>query len=170
MDVLQVIKEDHDAIRRSIDELLTASKVTDRRKVFATLQKSVSDRLVLEERYLYPEIHGLFAEADVFTTLAAGNHKIIRRHLSGLNQLLSKPVAAVSAASLTKKISELKDLAERHLETVERVLMPKMRQLIPTVDREDLGQAFIDIKAELRNGTLKPLPTRKAAVKAKKRA
>ena len=66
-------------------------------------------------------------------------------------KLVAKPVAEQDGYD--KRLVELKDAFLKHFDQEERVLMPKLRSLMRTEDREDLGQVFIDAKAELLGGS-----------------
>ena len=103
--------------------------------------------LVLEKDYLYPEIAGLFGGSEALVAGSLANATMIGKRLKSLMKMVSKTVA--EQESYPKRLSELHESVLSHLEQAEQALMPKMRLMIRTEDREDLGQVFIDVKAEL---------------------
>lgn len=145
MDVLQWIKEDHQHLRRIVKELESTPSIPARRKLLDELQKDISRHLYLESEYLYPEISDLYSGAAGFVKSSSGTHRVIKKSLTELQQLtVQKPQAGKQVVD--EKLAKLSALIEAHLVDEESQLMPKIRELIPTQDREDLGQVFIDLR------------------------
>ena len=66
MDVLHIMKADHELIRNKLTAFLTADGITAKKKLFSELQTELSVHATVEDGYLYPELAGLFPGADVF--------------------------------------------------------------------------------------------------------
>lgn len=147
MDVLHFIKSSHDALRETVLRLEGESGVKARRLVCDELVRDLQAHVTLEKDYLYPEIGGLFpgSEALVATGLAEG--ALLSKRAKTLQKLLQKPVSEQDGYD--KRLTELKDALQRHCDQQEQNLLPKLRSAIPTQDREDLGQVFLEAKAEL---------------------
>lgn len=150
MDVLHIMKADHERLKSRLSEFLAAESVSNRRKLFPDLEKELTVHSTIEEGYLYPEVSGLFADADVLLDICAANHILLTRNLQAIGKLIGKPQAEQSG--LQKKIDELNQLVGKHIALQEQSLMPKIRQLIATQDREDLGQVLLDKRAEAEAG------------------
>jgi hypothetical protein len=147
LDVLHLIKQEHEGIRSLLQELSKEKTVTAQKKVLQDLLHRAKIHMHVEHEYLYPEVTGLFNEAENFIKNSKENHKTIKKTLTELEKLVnSKPMAAKPAVE--KKVSHLMERFQAHFTSGEDVLMPKLRELIPTQDREDLGQVFLDAQEE----------------------
>lgn len=143
MDVLQLIKTEHQGIRSLVAKLSESGTITARRKLISDIRRQTDIHLHLEGDYLYPEINDLFNGADRFVKKSKACHRNINRSLNEVEKLVNtRPQPAKSL--LDRKISQLQIKLNEHFETEEENLMPKMRSMIPTQDREDLGQVFLD--------------------------
>lgn len=167
MDVLQVIKTEHEDLRALLKQLSDLDSVVEKRKVFERLNTELDRHMVLEEHYLYPEISELFQGADSFVDVSLARHKILRKHIKQLSECLTQPVA--KQKNLNELIEKFNSEASSHLTHEEDAIMPKLRRLIPTQDREDLGVVFLDARDHALEGLKKTL-NGKEAVKGKKRA
>jgi len=147
VDVLHLIKEEHEGIRGLLNDLHTARSATVRKKVLEELKRKVQMHIHLEGEYLYPEVAGLFNESSTFIEKSTENHKMIHRSLSEVEKLLNKK-PQVDNDLINKKMLKLVESFKDHFESEEDILMPKLRELIPTQDREDLGQVFLDVRDE----------------------
>lgn len=152
MDVLQFLKISHDHIREDLGRFLKADGIKSRRAVFDSLVSEITVRLLLEKDYLYPELTGLFPEADVIVTTGLANGSVLSKKLKILEKLLSKTIK--EQAGIEKKIEEFASLLEAHFNQQEQHLMHKLRQTMRTDDREELGQVFEDVSKELNSGVL----------------
>jgi hypothetical protein len=166
MDVLQFIKTSHDQIRGDLGRFLGSDGVKARRSAFETLSGVVSFQLMLERDYLYPELPGLFAEADVVVATGLANGSVLSKKLKLLEKTLAK--ALKDQAGIEKKIGEFSALLESHFSQQEQHLMPKLRQTMRTEDREELGRVFEDVKSDLIAEAGEQLA--KNSVQARKRA
>ena len=146
MDVLQLIKEDHDNIRRLIAALDTAGKVA-RKTLANSLSRDIQIHLHLEREYLYPEVSGLFPEGEVMVRLSLANHGEILKILKNVETAAGKSPSVQK--NFATYLDSLKAKVEGHFKMEEDNFMPKIRHLISTEDREDLGQVFIEVKDEM---------------------
>lgn len=147
MDVLHFLKSDHDAIRTGLDRLDKSDGLKVRRAVLDELARRVQVHMVLERDYLYPEIAELFAGVDALVAIGLANASQISRRMKVLVKLLGQP--ASEQAGYPKRLDELRESVLQHFEHEEQNLLPKLRYLIRTEDREDLGQVFMDAQDEL---------------------
>lgn len=150
MDVLQVLKEGHEKVRSLYAQTESSLQSKDLKAVFDELFSSVKEQIYLEKGYLYPEIEGLFSEAEAFVNAGLHRQKALEKSFSSLSESLCSPVSEENAGSVSKKVAELSGKLMTHLDQTDQVLFPKIRQLISTPDREDLGQQFMELRAELR--------------------
>jgi len=150
MDVLHIMKADHEQIRAKLSAFADSDGISVKRKIFPELEREFSIHAAIEDGYLYPEISGLFPGADVLVDVCLANHAVLTKLMAGISKLIAKPIAEQSG--LGNKINELTLQLHKHIELQEQSLMPKIRQLIPTQEREDLGQVLMDMKADAAAG------------------
>lgn len=142
MDVLQVIKYDHEQIRATMRQILEATTITARKKLTDILSDQVTEHLYQESDYLYPEVQGMFNGSDDFVISALTSHKSVKKAVNEFAKLIAQKA---TKTVLDEKASKLQLALERHLADEEASLMPKIRELISTPEREDLGQVFLDL-------------------------
>jgi hemerythrin superfamily protein len=130
-----------------LDSVESADGPKARRQRLDDLARLVQAYLDLEKDYLYPEIGDLFAGVDTLVRAGEANGAAIGRRMKNLVKLLAKPVN--EQEGWEKRLAELRESLVEHFDSEEQVLMPKMRLMIRTEDREDLGQVFLDARDEL---------------------
>ena len=151
MDVLHFIKSYHDEVRTVLAAMAANDGIKVRRAKLDDCAGLVQTYLDLERAYLYPETQDLFPGAETLCRVGEANGVAISRRMKALQKLAGK--AATEQDGYDKRLAELKEAVLAHFDAEEQLLMPKMRLLIRTEDREDLGQVFVDAREELRSGT-----------------
>ena len=146
MDILQFLKSRHDAIRGACGQLESTVGGQPRRREFDNLTSVLEAYMGLERDYLYPEIGGLFPGSDSLVVIGSANAAIIDKRLKALAKLWSK--GGEEQAGFGVQLVALKGALLKHFEQEEQILMPKMRAVMRTEDREDLGQVFADLESE----------------------
>ena len=164
MDCLHFIKTQHDVLRAALAGLMAADGVKARRTLADDLARDVQVYLALEKEYLYPEVAGLFPGADVIAAAGTANGQALVRRIKAIKALVSKNVTEQDA--YPKRLKEFEEARLKHFEHEEQILMPKMRAMIRTEDREDLGQVFLEVQSEV----LASLTEDGAGTKGRKRA
>ncbi len=153
MDILQWLKLDHEAMLRSVQHLgAEVQSAGGAVKTKTILEQQVTElaaellgHIKAEEEYLLPEMTGRFPGAELLADLCSANHKVLKKHIKSLLKAASEGdrEGASSAATALVKAVDL------HLDVQETQLMPKLRQHVPTSEREDLGQLVADLMAEI---------------------
>jgi len=165
-DVLWILKEDHDRVRKALDDLKRHQNNPE--KATATATKAVRECMklvMLEETYLLPELDGVFPNSKVAIEEAATGQAAVKRQMKGLSGLLGESAKKVVATKIGLTSEKFIQTAVRHLDYMEQGFLPKVRQFMPTSTREDLGQVIMDAKEEM-TGKLAarvPAPRRKLA-------
>ena len=167
MDVLHIMKNDHENIRKLLLALMEADGARKRRESFEALNRELSILFSLERDYLYPELDGLFPGVDAVVSLAEAGAVTVDKRLKLLGKMLSKPVS--EHRLFDSKVHELSESVDRHLRYKEDSLMLRIRQTFRTEEREDLGTLFLEMSEELRETPLPPVGRRVKAVSAKRR-
>ncbi len=172
MDVLYLIKEDHNKIRSLCNammdafERVKALKEEDYTPALLSLGREVRAHLHLEETYLFPEVLNVFPDAKRLITTCLGHQVAILKALDDIEVKLLK-IGAKKLPEAAPGIANFKAAIEQHFSIEEEMLLPKIRQLIPTQDREDLGQVFQDVREEIEHLGIKPINTAISAAKTK---
>lgn len=143
MDVLQIIKSDHAELRRQIGVVIGAETKPKLLESYELLSGGLRLHLKLEGEYLYPELGVLLNGSSAgFLVRSQQNHKAILKKMVGIEKgLRTSPVA-----DLRDSLGQLATAVRDHLEYEEAVMMPRLREAMPTLDREDLGTVFMDVK------------------------
>jgi hypothetical protein len=148
MDLLQHIKQDHEALRTLLKAILTEPNVTSRRRLALALEQQMFIHLKLESDYLYPEVQNLFKRSQIFIENSLKNHKnLIRKLKSLIKNVQARP--ALAKDEIDQEIEKLFTTLDDHLRFEEEELMPQIRERISTQEREDLGFAFLDAARDL---------------------
>ncbi len=145
MDILQWLKMDHEAMLRSVERLSSGPK-GPLAALISELAIDLLGHLKAEEEYLLPELTDRFPGSEIILDLCSANQKILRKHL----KLLIKASTEKDNEALKKAIAELRKAVAQHLELQETQLMPKLRQHVPTGEREDLGLLVEDMLADVK--------------------
>ncbi len=152
MDVIQVLKEDHSVLFGKAQSLSGLQTKKDLIESFPAFFEALSCRLALEKNYLYPEIDGIFTEADVLTAAEKRNGQL-KRLLDKLNKEVAEK--KFDLATLRPELLKLEKQLELHFASEDSVILPKMRRLIATEDREELAYVFEDARQQLVAKSLK---------------
>jgi hypothetical protein len=147
MDILTILKTEHDLIRAGFTKLESCDGVKNHRAMVEDLGRTLQIQLTLQKDYLYPEIAGLFFGAENLVDVGLANGATIARRLKAVLKEAAKPL--VARAAFEKKVAELREGVLKHFEAEEQLLMPKVRGLIRTEEREDIGQLYLDMKEDV---------------------
>ena len=163
MDILSILKAEHERIRDGFVKLEAAGGVKARQVRLEELARDIQVHLTLEKEYLYPELANLFTGAEALVDIGQANGAAIGRRLKVVTKMAAKPAAEQDGYD--KKEAELKESILKHFDFEEQALMPKVRGLVRTEEREDIGQLFLDVKDEVRR-SLEPAAAKSATVGA----
>lgn len=161
MDVIQILKEDHGVLFGQAQSLSGLQTKKDLIENFPAFYEVLSSRLALEKNYLYPEIDGIFAEADILAAAVKRNGQL-KRQLDKLSKEIAEK--KFDLATVRPELIKLEKQLELHFATEDSVILPKMRRLIATEDREELAYVFED--ARLQAATAKSAKTKDNKVRA----
>lgn len=152
MDVIQILKEDHSVLLSQVQALASIQTKKDLIEQFPPFFEVLAARLDLEKNYLYPEIDGIFSEADVLKAAEKRNGQMKR-----LLDKLRKEIAEkkFDLATLRPELLKLEKQLELHFGNEDSIILPKMRRQIATEDREELGYVFEDARVQARAKLLK---------------
>jgi hemerythrin-like domain-containing protein len=150
MDLLFLLKLEHDQIRALLS-LLSAEPSQDALRESLRSLEQLSMRLIkMEADFLFPEVDNLFAGVDHILSNALNNQGKIAALLLAINELLSS--AGEASNEFSETLSLLLKTIESHVADQQEFLIPRIRKLISTKDREELGQVFLEFREEAATG------------------
>ena len=147
MDVLQIIKSDHAELKRKLGLVVHAETKPKFLELFKFLVSDLRLQLKLEGDYLHPELGILLnGSSSEFLSRSQQSHKSLVRKIG----VIEKGLKNAPIADLRKSVEQLAAAVNDHLVYQEAVMMPRLRERMPTPEREDLGAVILDVKeAEL---------------------
>lgn len=145
MDVLWIIKDEHEKLRAMINDWKKTSELNLLAKKIHQIKDECLKILALENMYLIPELEGLFPSSSKMAMDTQKTHDCLKKQASGLDKysVKSKPDLKFRPVA-----DEFCGTAADYLDFVDRDLLPKFREFMPTELREDLGQVFIDARQD----------------------
>ena len=133
-DAIAVLKQDHRAIESLFKEFERTGEKEKRRrkKLVKQIVEELSMHAQIEEQVFYPEVLGTAKEKEL-THKAQEEHDLIKVLLEQLKTMTPEE------ERFSSKVSVLIDLVRRHVREEERVMFPKVRKALTTVQLQDLG-------------------------------
>jgi hypothetical protein len=148
MDLLHFMKEEYSAIRSEFPALVAndipqglSGKALDQFMTRVELVTRVGGELVI------PELVDAGRGASAAAMLAEEQTKVIRRLVASYSKHRELP---------EPKIIEIFRKVGRHLDQMEKVVLPLVRELIPTAVREEIGEIALDYREDLAAVNVKP--------------
>jgi hemerythrin superfamily protein len=142
MDVLTLLKEDHDRIKRMLED---GDKTTERgektrTELFARLKETLTAHEAMEEEVLYPALKA-HPKAKDLTLEAYEEHHVVDLVMEELE------ATPVSDEQWGAKFTVAKENIEHHIEEEEGDMFRDIRELFSTEERADMGQRMADIQS-----------------------
>jgi iron-sulfur cluster repair protein YtfE (RIC family) len=145
MDVYQVLMQDH----RIVDELFSEIEKSDdrdidrREQLFAKLRKELEDHTLIEEDIFYPLIEKLLGTKELV-------EQLFEEH-AGFEAILQEiSEVRTNREDWQEKISELKDVVQRHVRREEDKMFPAARKELEESRAEELGRQILEMKQKAR--------------------
>jgi hypothetical protein len=113
---------------------------------FSELKETSLSLIKIEETFLFPEFGSLFSGSDTYLASAKVCHAAIAASLSEMESSLRRNGHG------SKEVGGALELLARalmeYIGSQQEVFMPKIRKMVPTGDREELGQVFLDVRQD----------------------
>jgi hemerythrin superfamily protein len=142
MDVLTLLKEDHDRVKRLLEEGDTTTERGEktRTEIFARLKTMLTAHEAMEEEVLYPALKA-HPKAEELTLEAYEEHHVVDLILEELE------MTPVSDEQWGAKFTVAKENIEHHIEEEEGEMFKMIRQLFSADEREQMGAQMAQIQA-----------------------
>jgi hemerythrin-like domain-containing protein len=148
MDALTMLQEDHDKMKRLLDELESTTErgVKTREELFATIKGELTVHEAIEEEIFYPALKEHPKAKDIVLEAYEEHHVVdlVMAELEGLD---------VSDETWGAKAIVMKENVEHHMEEEESEMFKQARQVFDRQELEDLGARM----AERRTSAQKEL-------------
>ena len=156
MNALTLLKDDHDKVRRLLEELESTTQrgVKTRTELFATIKGELTVHEMIEEEIFYPALMEM-AKTKEITLEAYEEHHVVDMLMGELENL------DVDDESWGAKAKVMKENIEHHIEEEEGEMFVKTRQAFDREELDELGSRMAARKAELARdmGMAIPLPS-----------
>jgi hemerythrin superfamily protein len=151
MDALQLLKSDHDTVRKLFQQWQEAHEAGDEGQQ-ASLTATIIDELQLhtsiEEQVFYPAVRQVDEEVEALVLEGLEEHHVADRLIEELQGLATKEEA------YTPKMQVLIENIEHHAEEEESELFPKLREYMDQEQLEQLGAELEQAKHRGEHGAL----------------
>jgi hemerythrin-like domain-containing protein len=144
VDALQLLKGDHEKVKRMLEELDATTERAEktRTETFERLKHDLTIHETIEEEFLYPALEE-FAKTKDITLEAFEEHHVVDQIVAELE------ATAVSDETWGAKLTVMKENLEHHIEEEEGEMFPKARQVMDRDELLDLGDKMAARKKEL---------------------
>ncbi len=142
MDALSLLKEDHDRVRKMLEEgeQTTERAEKTRTELFARLKSELTVHERIEEEVLYPALKGEHAQARDLAFEGYEEHHVVDTILAELE------ATPVTAEEWTAKFKVAKENLEHHIEEEEGQMFADARKAFSRDELEEMGRRMADIK------------------------
>ena len=144
MDALQLLKGDHEKVKRMLEELdaTTERAKKTRTETFERLKHDLAIHETIEEEILYPALQG-FAKTKDITLEAFEEHHVVDLIVAELD------ATPVSDETWGAKLTVVKENLEHHIEEEEDEMFKQARQVMDHAELAELGDRMEARKKQL---------------------
>ncbi len=145
MDPLHLLTEDHEKVKKLLEELdsTTADASDRRRQLFSQIRREMEIHETIEEEILYPALNS-HAEAKEVVLEGYEEHHVVDTIMGELDDL------SFEDETWGAKLSVMKENVEHHIEEEEEEMFVKARELLEPAQLEQLGGRMTARKKELQ--------------------
>jgi len=135
MDALRLLKDDHDKMRKLLDDLETTTQrgVRTREELFSKIKGELTIHEIIEEEIFYPELKAHPKAKDIVLE-GYEEHHVVDTLMKELEEL------DVTDESWGAKAVVMKENIEHHIEEEEGEMFRKARQVFDAAELDDLGR------------------------------
>lgn len=146
MDILSLLKSEQEAVLHSLQEPQGADRECPDtlKNLFASMSASIREYMAVDQEFLYLEIEGVLPNASRLSDVGRSHHEKIQ---SLLDSVLGQ-IGTRNSDGILVEWAALQQEVLSHVRYQQENIIPRMRELIPTQDREDLAEVLQDLKDE----------------------
>jgi hemerythrin-like domain-containing protein len=148
MDAIRLLKDDHDAVKKLLDELekTTERGVKTREELFGRIKSELTVHEIIEEEIFYPALKQHPRAKDIVLE-GYEEHNVVDTLMGELASL------SVDDETWGPKAKVMKENVEHHIEEEESEMFKQARQVFERSELEDLGTAMEERKREAQRQT-----------------
>jgi hemerythrin-like domain-containing protein len=145
MDALKMLKDDHDKVKKMLDELESTTERAEKTRTegLATLKSELEVHEAIEEEILYPALKEHAKTKDIALE-AYEEHHVVDMVMSELEGV------PVSEETWAAKFTVMKENLEHHIEEEEGEMFKQARQVMDESEVDELGDRMAARKKELQ--------------------
>lgn len=134
MDVLEILKADHDKVKRLFNQFEETDNEKHRLALFRTIRNELTTHTFVEETVFYPAFRR-YDEFKSWLDQAQAEHGQMKTFLKEMGAMSS-----IGSEEFAEKFESLKEEVEHHVSDEENDFFPKVRKLMKRPEREALGR------------------------------
>ena len=144
MDALQLLTEDHDHVKKMLEELddTTERAIKTREQTFAKLESELEVHEAIEEEIFYPALKEHSKTRDIALE-GYEEHHVVDTVIAEMGDV------PVSDETWTAKFAVMKENLEHHIEEEEQDMFPKARKVFDQQELDELGERMATRKEAL---------------------
>jgi hemerythrin-like domain-containing protein len=144
MDALQLLKTDHDKVKKLLNEgdATTERAEKTRTELFATIKRELTVHEEIEETIFYPALRDHPKAKDIVLE-AYEEHNVVDTIMSELEQ------TDVTDETWAAKFTVMKENLEHHIEEEEGEMFKQARQVFEAAELQELGDRMAAMKEQL---------------------
>lgn len=149
MDILFLIKQEQSKLQATLCSMM--DQQDSGRVNLEPALADVDQYISLDHEFLYPELSGLLSPQHRFVNEGGQKHQVIKTLLANLKQELSEGHEDHKEGfrNAQNLFQSLKREVDQHIAYQQDQILPYLRSAVPTQDREDLGQVYLDLKEDM---------------------
>lgn len=140
MDVLKLLKQDHDTVRALFSKF-DAEKGAKRRRIVEQLRTELLRHARVEEEIVYPAVRDVIEDLSDVILEAHEEHHVVERCLEDLASV------DPSDERFEAKVAVMRNLVLQHVEWEEAELFPRIRRAMDLPLRRELGDEVESAKS-----------------------
>jgi hemerythrin-like domain-containing protein len=144
MDALQLLKKDHDALKKVMDDLESTTErgVKTREELFTKIKSELQVHEAIEEEIFYPELKA-HPKAKEIVLEGYEEHNVVDMVMAEIDGL------PYDDETWGPKFKVMKENIEHHIEEEEGEMFKKARQVLDEDELDELGSRMQSRKGEL---------------------
>jgi hemerythrin superfamily protein len=146
MDALELLKQDHQAVKELFEQLNDGKNDKRRKRIFDKINSELNVHTHIEETVFYPEMERIEGLKEMVKE-ALDEHREVKKLLEEIETL---DFAKDDSESL---ITELIENVEHHVAEEEDEMFPRVRELCDKAKLQKLGKRLESAKGERRRKT-----------------
>jgi len=141
MDALELLKVDHQRVSDLFREAESSDSLKKKRVIFNSIQSELDLHTYIEETVFYPTFRK-YPDFENLLSESYAEHAQVKELVSRIQALPAE------SSELSQKMSQLKQRVEHHVHQEETDLFPRIRKVMKSSEREQLGRHLQVAKQE----------------------